>query len=680
MELLILQRFFLSLTTLTLLVLSGCSIGSFIGAYFNTYYNAQKAFDEAEAEVLGGAQQQAAVRTERPYLAPFDVPPQTRTKFATVIEKCSKLLQYHPESKLVDDALLMIGKSYFYQNELQSAQRKFNELLSTYPESDLALEAKLLLAQTHYRNNDKTAAAALAAELFEEAKARGEDALTAEAGRLIGHFHRENKNYEEALRYFAAAAELAATADDRATLHRRVAEMNIQLGNYAKAADAFARSEDEGSSYISKYRGLIGKARMLSKLGKHEESLALLEEMVRNTNYREFFGEISLEIGNVYRDEKDYRAAEEQYRYVDTAYARSEYAAHAYYQLGLLYETHYGNYDSARVAYDKGKAEFPQADITPEIVKRSELFGRYFTYRNEILRNDSLRRVILSPPDTSAAAAPDTTHQDSTSLAAGRTDSVVQRPPAVPPPPLDTVQARLAYNKAELASLFYTGLQVVDSAKHWYNRLIADHPTSQYVPRALYTLAQIAQQDSAAPPGTADSLLHVIVDRFPESEFAAAARHSLGLPPLERAKDSTEMAYRAAEQLMKQGEYAAALQSFRVIAERDTTSPFAAKAQYAIGWIYENIHLEPDSSIASYRRLVQRFPRSPYTSVVQPKLTVIDAERHKAAPDMPKDTTTVVPPQGKGMPADSVKLLPSLQEMPKDTTVDEVPKLRIKKE
>ncbi len=680
MEPVTLQRFFLSLVSLSLFVFSGCSIGSFIGAYFNTYYNAQKAFDEAEAEVLSSLQQQAIARTERAYLSPFDIAPQTRTKFATVIEKCSKLLQYHPESKLVDDALLMIGKSYFYQNDLQSAERKFNELLSSYPESDLAFEAKLLLAQTHYRNSQKPTAATLAAELFEEAKTRGEDAITAEAGRLLGHIHLENKDYEEALRYFGAVAELAETADDRAALYRRVAEVNIHLGKYAQAAEAFARSEDAGSSYISKYRGLIGQARMLSKLGKHEESLAVLEEMVRNSNYREFFGEINLEIGNVYRDEKDYRAAEQQYRYVDTAYARSEYAAHAYYQLGLLYETQYGNYDSARVAYDKGKLEFPQADITPEIMRRSELLGRYFTYRNEILRNDSLRAVILAPPDTSTREVRDTTYQNTTSLASGKTDSVVQRPPAVPPPPLDSVLARLAYNKSELASLFYTGLQVIDSATFWYNRLIADHPRSRYVPRALYTLAQIAQQDSTAPPAYADSLLREIVEQFPESEFASAARRSLGLPEIVRARDSVEAAYKAAEQLMMQGAYAAALESFKLIAERDTTSPYAARAQYAVGWIYENINAEPENSIASYRRLVQRFPGSPYTSVVQPKLAVIDAARQQNTSDTPKDSTIVVPPQGKELPEAPLKVVPSPEEALGDTLINEAPKIRIKKE
>ncbi|MER3523053.1 MAG: hypothetical protein C4326_03055 [Ignavibacteria bacterium] len=683
MELSNLRRFFLSLIIILALTnLPGCSIGSYIGAYFNTFYNAQKAFNEAEADVLGTSSPQTVVqRTERPYLAPFDVPPQTKAKFSTAIEKCSKLLQYHPDSKLVDDALLMIGKSYYYQNDLQAAQRKFNELLTSYPESDLALEAKLLLAQTHYRNNDLTTAMAVAAALLEEAQARGEDAITAETARLIAHVHRQSKNYAEALRHFTIAARLGATAEDRATAYRRIAEMHIELKEYKQAAEAFAKAEDEGATFISKYRGLIGRARMLSKLGRHEESLAMLEEMVKNNNFREFFGEISLEIGNVYRDQQDYASAEQQYRYVDTAYARTDVAANAYYQLGRLYETHFGNYDSARAAYDKGKFESPSAEITAELLRRSEYFAMYFTYRNEILRNDSLHCVILFPPDTTQLATRDTTTRDSTAHTPGKGDTLVTRAPTVPPPPLDTVLARLAHNKSELASLFYTALHVVDSAKYWYERLVTDHPTSRYVPGALYTLAQIARQDSLAPAQRADSLLRVIVERFPESEFADEARRVLGMPATVREEDTLALAYREAEGLIQQGDYTRALRRLQTIAKRDSSSPYSAKAQYAIGWIYENVQPNLDSSIASYERLVKRFPRSPYSSAVQPKLAVVEAERQKKNTPSAQDTTAIAPRTEKEPQKAPVKVIPDAPEAQKDSVFDdEVPKLRKKKE
>ena len=649
-----LQRFFLSVVILSILAVPGCGVTDFLGAYFNTYYNARKLFNEAETEILS-TPLQTSTKAERAFLAPFDIQPQTKAKFTSVIEKCSKLLQYHPESKLVDDALLMIGKSYYYQNEHQSAERKFKELLGSYPESDLALETRLLLANTYYRDNNKAAAAAEARQLIEDAKAAKEDALAAKAAWTLGHIELENKNYKEAIALFEMTADLGETAQERSSAYRKVAALYSELGDYEKAALAYEHAEDASDEYIGEYRGRIGYARMLSKLGKHEESLNILEDLIKNSNYREFFGEIDLEIGNVYRDQKDYTAAEAQYRYVDTAYARTEFSANSYFQLGLLYETFYHSYDSARVAYEKGKGEAPQADITPQLTKRSELLTKYITFRNAIAVNDSIKEFILHPPDTTVTlptadsskhetAFHDSTTQDSTGLHhVAVMDSAKPKAPRVPPPPLDTVQARLAFNKSELATLFYTGLDIRDSARYWYERVLLDHPASVHAARALYTLTRIYQSDSTEAPGKIDSLYRQLVERFPESEFAAEARRQLGLPPPRTEVDPLRTSYAKGESYMKRGDVDSALNSFKRIVQRDTSSQLSAQSEYAIGWIYENLKLNADSSLAYYQRLVKRFPNSQYTMMVQPKLAEVAAEsQRKNQPTSPD--TTVAPP------------------------------------
>lgn len=687
-----LQRFFFSLLVLTTIIFSGCSVGEFIGAYFNTFYNAQKQFTEAEAEVLAPPATTGFARTERPFLTPFDIQIQTKGKFTTVIEKCSKLLQYHPDSKLVDDALLMIGKSYYYQNEHQSAERKFKELLTSYPESDLLLEAKLLLANTYYRNNDKATAAATARELMDEAKSAKEDGVVAKAALLLAHVEVGNKNYDQAIAYYQHAAEFGETPEERSSAYRRVAEMYNQQEEYKKAAGAFVRSEETSTEYIGAYRGQIGRARMLSKLGMHEESLSLLDELIKNTNYREFFGEIDLEIANVYRDEKDYASAEAQYRYVDTAYARSETAANSYYQLGLMHELMMFNYDSARVAYDKGKAEFPQAEITPTIVKRSENINKYFLYRAEIAKYDSIKEFIRNPPDTTKKVligqdtsknksfALDSTNSDSTAAKGiAKADSLIPKVAVIPPPPMDTVHVRLAFNKSELAGLFYTSLELVDSARYWYELMLKDHPNSSHAPRALYTLSQIYRNDSSVARSTVDSLHKDIVKRFPESEFATASRRILGLPEITKVVDANEVSYRHAESLVEKGDVASALRSFKGIAERDSTSPFAAKAQYTIGWIYENVKPDADSSIANYQRLIKRFPNSQYVSLVQPKLTEVELEKQKKLQESKKDSASAqsavpaTPENELKKKADEKLIAPPNMQAPIDSLLQEMP-------
>jgi tetratricopeptide (TPR) repeat protein len=702
-----LRRLLLSFASSTIILLSGCAVGDFVGAYFNTYYNAQRAFTEAEQEVLTPTLAQGATRAERMFLAPFEASAQAKTKFATVIEKCSKLLQYHPESKLVDDALLMIGKSYYYQNEHQSAERKFTEILTSFPESDLRFETKLLLAQTLYRRNDKQAALSAGMELLDEAKKEEEEAIIARTANLLGHIAAENANHDEALQYYQLVAEFGETSEERAAAHRAIANIRILQSNFAAAFDSYGRSADASGDYVGVYLGEIGQARMLSKLGKHEEALARLGTFIKNTNYREFFGEIDLALANAYRDEEDYESAEAQYRYVDTAYARTEVAALAYYELGQLYETKLFNYDSARVAYEKGKGEFPQAPITVELLKRSELMNRYAQYRSELAKYDSLREFIATQPrvairDSSNADSAkkhvvrDTTTVDSTknfgvreitrtdsTLALATPDSARQVAPSIPPPPIDAVMTRLADNKSELASLFYSGLGILDSAKYWYQRLLDDHRLSGFAARALFTLAQIYRADSTVSSSRVDSLNAEIVKRFPESEFAIESRRHLKLPEARKESDIVEAKYLQAEALSKKGDISAALRSLKDIADRDSTSPFAAKAQYTVGWIYENIEPNSDSSIANYQRLVKRFPASQYVALVQPKLAEVESEKQKQIQEAQRDSLSKLPvtPPDSGATIinkdlQETPLVPPTKGVRKDSVMDEFPILK----
>src|SRR5690606_11474253 len=65
-----------------------------------------------------------------------------------VIEGASKVIQYRKSSRFIDDAVLLIGKSYYYLNDFLQAERKFNEFLSKLSMSELKDEATLFLGKT----------------------------------------------------------------------------------------------------------------------------------------------------------------------------------------------------------------------------------------------------------------------------------------------------------------------------------------------------------------------------------------------------------------------------------------------------------------------------------------------------------------------------------------------------
>jgi TolA-binding protein len=784
----------------SLLMTAGCSVGEFLGAYFNTYYNASRAFSEAEVELLNAQDPKLA---DKVYLAPYVVPAGAKTKFTSVIEKCSKLLQYHPESNFVDDALMMIGKSYYYQNENQSAERKFRELIDGQPESDLVPEAKLLLANTQYRAGDREGAQATARTIVGAPEDQYQPVIRSRAALLLAAIEVDAKNFQGALEQYSTAAKYADSREDRYAALMRVAEMNLQLNNPLKAGETYSAAEGEATDYLTEYRAKLGRARMLALVGDHDEALTQLEDLLGNTNNKDMFGEIDFEIGNTYRLMDDTVRAVDHFRYVDTAYARTEFSARALYELGLLYEKKLLLYDSARVAYNKGRGVAGQAPVAALLIQRSDALNRYASLRTDIARNESLRVAILFPPDTasygmaahdSSAAdslAPrhgigredslrlsDRTASDSTlvtpdsTLAASdstlaASDSTLARPDStlaafdstlavsdstVPPPdetvpprdsaqmqawssapdsvragadslaqlvrtgmpdstgadssraakprwtpvaiPLDTVESRLALGESELGALFFNALEVNDSSAYWFHRLLNDHPASPYVPRALYTLAQIARQDSL--PAVADSLYTVLAERYATTEFGGTARKFLGYADLQDSSDGSDDLYRAAAELLERGKPEEAATSFSDLVRRHPASPLAGKAEYAAGWIYEQIIAVPESALVHYRAVAERYPSTPYALSVRPKLDAFDqhvreqAAAAKAVSDSIAresarlaDTTAVVdtsrvtpqpvtppepPPDIKIEPADSTMVPELPPEVVPDTT------------
>jgi TolA-binding protein len=608
-----------------------CSIWDSISAYFNTFYNASRQFGEAEDELWSQPDTRFAGKN---WLLVLNPPATSRAKFTAVIEKCSKLLQYHPESGLVDDALLMVAKSYFYQGDFQKTERKCKELLEGYPKSDLVTECRTLLAYVLYKEADIRTATTVAMGITADEDAS--DAFRGRAAMLLGQIELENHNYAPATDHFRKAAEWT-NSDDLATIALlKVAEAAEDAADFASAEDAFRKAASKSSNYVGEFRGAYGAARMLAKRHEYDRALAEFAALRANVNYREFFGELDVATGDAYRDAGTYPSAIAQYKYVDTSYARSEAAAQGLFNLGQLYEKVLKNLDSARATYDRGKLAAPTSPFTGRSRERADYLGKYIQYRGEITRDDSILiaiRLLTDSlaqrryfPDSLSDAAIDSMRKARGERMAARQDSLMEK---------------RGFAVSELANLFYTGLDFRDSAWVWYDRLLEHHGTSQYAARGLYVLAQILQSDSGAHKQVVDSLLREVVKRFPETEFAAEARKTLGLSPVVKLRDKGDATYAVAESLMLAGEGKQALDILQDLVSSMPTAAIAPQATYAMGWIYDRQLNQPDSALSCYRRLTKRYPHSPYASRIQPILAEADLATSQSA--VKKDSTVAAP-------------------------------------
>src|SRR5574338_68954 len=93
--------------TSLLLLLSGCSVWENFTTYFNLYFNTASLFEDAETEILS---QKRDLFSNDPLL----IPGTAKQALIKVIEKSSKLLQFYSTSSYVDEALMMLGKSFYF--------------------------------------------------------------------------------------------------------------------------------------------------------------------------------------------------------------------------------------------------------------------------------------------------------------------------------------------------------------------------------------------------------------------------------------------------------------------------------------------------------------------------------------------------------------------------------------
>ena len=143
----------MNLRTILIFLLAGVFSGC---VYFNTVYNTKKLFHEAKKE-----------REKRP----GDEPTSTEiTKYNQTIEKASKILELHPNSKYVDDAVLILGECFYHKKDFIKAKRKFEELTSYFQESEYFDVGRLWLARTNIKLEDYINAKFQLTELLDENK------------------------------------------------------------------------------------------------------------------------------------------------------------------------------------------------------------------------------------------------------------------------------------------------------------------------------------------------------------------------------------------------------------------------------------------------------------------------------------------------------------------------------
>ncbi|AFH49984.1 TPR repeat-containing protein [Ignavibacterium album JCM 16511] len=690
-----------------LLTLSSCSVWQNFTTYFNLWYNIKTLFSDAEKDIQ--SQKKDLFSNE-----PLVLSNTARNNLTKVIEKCSELLQFHSNTAFVDDALLILGKSFYYQSNFQKAKRKFEELLATNPDEDLILEANLWIAKCDMQlKNYSQGLAGL--------KRVRDEALEKEIDFIIKDSFVEEIRYRIAQKELATAIELAKqfaeAADDdelKANIYFEVGNLYYQTDSYENAVEYYSKVFEYSPDIDTEIKASIRYGKALRESDKAEESVNFFSDLKKKDKFSESLAEIDLELGKSYSAIGDFTSSLEQLTKVDTTYKGSPFAALASLEIAKLYRDDLLNYDSAAAYFAKTIMNNPPKEYIDEAKTLNQLFIRYSNLRKTINNYDK-QLFYAENPDVfiqdsvnyvqdslqilqdylakkeladiwKAALTPaltDTTKKDTlfvrdslfvqdslaivdslskvTTLvdtaevnillktkidlriqqkkreadaklsqemqALMKTDTVKFKndPPQRPKITIDSLKTLLAKNRLELGNLFFTEMNVPDSAKKLYEEITTKFSGTRYYPDALLALGSYYQ--TINENARADSLFRIIYDNYKDRPIANAAANKLGLPLIDLNYDPAAELYIDAESEMKNGNFDISFRKFYEIYKKHPQSQYASKGLYAAGFILENDLRLPDSAASVYDTLISKYPSSPYVKSVAMKVNTYKQEK-----------------------------------------------------
>ena len=365
-----------------LLITSGCSVWDNFTTYFNLYFNTATLFEDAELEIL--SQKRDLFSND-----PLIIPGNAKASLVKVVEKSSKLLQFYSTSAYVDEALMMLGKSFYYQNNYQKSNRKFEELLATNIDDDeLITEANLWMAKNSFELREITRAL----ELIEQVRAKGiEEGYNLIIKESYVHeikYRLREKDYTKAI---SLATEFADVYNDdliRAQIYYELGNLYTLIGEKENAITAYEKVFDYSPDFDLEVSATIKYANALRNAGQTQKALEVFEDVRTEDKFSNSYNEIDFEIGKTLVELGEYNQALEQFRMVDTTYKNTPFSSASNFEMGELYRAKFLNYDSAGYYFSKSAVSNPPKEYVDKAKSNNLLFAKYSKLRNEINKFD----------------------------------------------------------------------------------------------------------------------------------------------------------------------------------------------------------------------------------------------------------------------------------------------------
>jgi len=658
-------------------------------AYYNTFHNAKKFYKEAEKD------RKKREKTQVVELSPEEEAQLKKTgrsaadtknrasqqemqNYQQAIERSSRVLEYYPESRWVDDALMLLGKCFYYRRDFKKAMRKFDEILQLYPNSTFIPETRLLKARTYIGLEEYDTAEQELRQLTNDETIPKK--VREEAKYELGGLYYKKENYELAAENFASSAKSANDKLIKAMAQYRYGDCLMRLQRYEEAPAVLRRAVKvaPNEDFLSQAMFKLGQAYSLNR--EYDKAIKNFKTALAKEFDEKRIPRIKLELATNLQLKGELGEATKWYENIIEEHKRTDASARSYFALGEIEEYLVGDLQKAKENYDLVRSEFSNSLIAPLAQERSDnirtlkelqddiarLEGRYVetdtlgnggdgegrierddgpidlsmdgmwvnysgrdrpppTSLRELTDADLARQAVMQERVAQMIASGDSTQIDSSLLVPAQLDSAALAKQAEEEAKEKEYQLSAKY--LALAEVLLFAFNEPDSAIKYYQVVVDKRIDSTHIARALYSLSYVFQ-DFKEDTVLAETVLADLVDIFPETDHAEGARKILGMQLMKDRVDSAMIIYKQAEEVFfRDDDIEAAFELWDRVIEEYPQSVYAQKSAYAKAWHYEHTLFNLDDAIVMYQALVDSFPESPYVATVKPKLAAVDKVR-----------------------------------------------------
>ncbi len=430
-------------------------------AYFNTLYNARQKYNEAIDIKTKADPEREKITTQEERL------------YGEAFEKAARVVKDYPDSKWVDDALLLMAKSSHEKGDFSTALRKYDEIFTFYPESNLTAEARVMQGRSLIETRDYDRAMSsltLAAEIDKEE-------LRPDVTYFLGVVEDRRGRPDEAVNFYRQVVEKHRGSRWFAHAGLRAGDIAREENDLETAVAMYDQVRKHGHTPLEEYRGGMKKGEALLQMEEYKRARVTFRDVAERTANEDDRGRAYLMEAKSLEASGDVEGARAKYKELIEEYPRRDAAAEAQFAYAKTYD-------------DAGELE-PALEHYAEVKEQGTGFP---AWQRASIRQTEIQRVLDLRAELEEGSASD---------------------------PENT--------RFLLAEHLLEKIGDVDAALAEYTTLAESTEDPRWQSRATYAQAWVLE-NRKEEADSASALLFRLANRDTRTEFGHAARRRHGMP------------------------------------------------------------------------------------------------------------------------------------------------------